>query len=65
MPRDDNRTLINRNISDGRESILGHIQYRARMMTKTLTSRSSEAQIKNLRSTDVTEGRQSSDIQVG
>jgi hypothetical protein len=34
-------------------------------MTKILTSRCSDAQIKNLRSIDVSEGSQSSDIQVG
>jgi hypothetical protein len=35
------------------------------MMTKILTSRCSGAQIKRLRSIDVSEGSQSSDIQVG
>jgi hypothetical protein len=35
------------------------------MMTKILTSRCSDAKIKNLRSIDVSEGSQSSDIQVG
>jgi len=35
------------------------------MMTKTLTSRCSDVQIQNLRSTNVSEGSQSSDIQVG
>jgi hypothetical protein len=35
------------------------------MMTKTLTSRSFDVQIKNLRSTEVSEGSQISDIKVG
>jgi len=65
LPRDDKLILLNRILSDGRESELGHPQYRASIMTKILTSRCSDAQIKNLRSIDVSEGNESNDIQVG